>query len=225
MEFGKTLRTAREAKGYSTTQLAEMTHLAPSVVSNLEQENFSSLPAPIYGRGFVKLYCEAVGLEPKPLVDAFMEAFSGQKAAPDAIPEPPPPAEPLKKGTADVAEAEVAPPPPQQDLFTAPPADREPPSLSRYATPLRDIGQNISSAWRIGLLAAGGAIVLALLVWGLCALRRTTAPSVPPEQPAAATVPAEQPVTAAVPPTSPKDSPSTAKKPRTPQEIPALYLY
>ena len=104
MGFGQILREARETKGYTVSQLAEMTHLKSSVVEGLENEDFSMIAAPIYGRGFVKLYCEAVGLDPKPLVAEFMEILNGNReprikerpaAAPvesaaPAAPEPPP---------------------------------------------------------------------------------------------------------------------------------------
>ena len=79
IEFGKILRTAREARGYSISQLAELTHITSSAIEDLENENFSRFPAPIYGRGFVKLYCEAVGLEAKPLVDEFMDIYNGAR--------------------------------------------------------------------------------------------------------------------------------------------------
>ena len=79
MEFGKSLRAAREAKGYTTAQLAEATHLAPSVIDNLENEDFSRIAAPIYGRGFVKLYCQAVGLDPKPFISEFMDILDGKR--------------------------------------------------------------------------------------------------------------------------------------------------
>ena len=81
IEFGKTLRTARESKGLTPGQIAEKTHMMVQIVEGLENEDFSKIVAPIYGRGFVKLYCEAVGLEPKPLVDAFMEIYSGNRGA------------------------------------------------------------------------------------------------------------------------------------------------
>ena len=79
IEFGKTLRAAREAKGLSVAQLAEMTHMTPARVEELETENFASIPAAIYGRGFVRLYCSAVGLDPKPLSDEFTEIFNGNR--------------------------------------------------------------------------------------------------------------------------------------------------
>ena len=85
--FGYTLRTAREAKGYTIQQLAGMTNLMTRSISDLEQEDFSKIAAPIYGRGFVKLYCEAVGIDPKPLIDEFMAIYNGEKP-----PSPPPPA-------------------------------------------------------------------------------------------------------------------------------------
>jgi cytoskeletal protein RodZ len=79
IEFGKTLRLAREAKGYSVSQLAEMTRMIHQTIEDLENENFTRIAAPIYGRGFVKLYCEAVGLDPKPMIAEFMEIFSGNR--------------------------------------------------------------------------------------------------------------------------------------------------
>ena len=103
-EFGNTLRAAREAKGYTVAQVAEITRIMHSMIEDLENEDFSRLPAPIYGRGFVKLYCEAVGLDPKPMVAEFMEIFNGNrepgiKERPASTPirvtaEPPPAPEP-----------------------------------------------------------------------------------------------------------------------------------
>ena len=80
IEFGKTLRMAREAKGLTPGQVAERTHMIVQTVEGLEREDFSKIVAPIYGRGFVKLYCEAVGLEPKPLVTPAGAAHPPRKA-------------------------------------------------------------------------------------------------------------------------------------------------
>ena len=78
--FGETLRLAREEKGLSTKDIAEATNLLVQHIESLEREDFSRIAAPIYGRGFVKLYCEAVGLDPKPLIEAFMDIYSGNRA-------------------------------------------------------------------------------------------------------------------------------------------------
>lgn len=79
IEFGKTLRDARENKGMTIGQVAEITRMAPTTIEELEAEDFSRIAAPIYGRGFVKLYCEAVGIDAKPLVAEFMEIYNGNR--------------------------------------------------------------------------------------------------------------------------------------------------
>ncbi len=80
IEFGETLRKTREAKGLTLSEVAQKTHMLVQQVEALEKEDFSKIAAPIYGRGFVKLYCEAVGIEDyKPLVDEFMDIYSGNK--------------------------------------------------------------------------------------------------------------------------------------------------
>lgn len=77
IEFGSTLRRAREQAGLSPSQVAERTHLMVQIVQDLENDNFSRIVAPIYGRGFVKLYCEAVGIrDPQPLVADFMTLYN-----------------------------------------------------------------------------------------------------------------------------------------------------
>ena len=47
IEFGSTLRSAREAKGLTTRQLADMTHLLVQQIEALEREDFSRIAAPI----------------------------------------------------------------------------------------------------------------------------------------------------------------------------------
>lgn len=132
IEFGKSLRLAREAKGYTVAQLAEMTRLAPSLVSDLENEDFRQIAAPIYGRGFVRLYCEAVGLETKAFVDEFMEIFNGNRE-PHIKERPLPgtaPADAPVRSEPVVDETPIPAPPPLQDLFQAPPSEPTPESAA-----------------------------------------------------------------------------------------------
>ena len=237
MEFGKSLREAREAKGYTVTQIAETTHIMPSVVEGLEKEDFSRIAAPIYGRGFVKLYCEAVGLEAKPFVDEFMEIMNGNRDIPireRPVTAPPP--------VQDVPPADPPPPPPpapERDLFTQEPETHEPPpaaepppapepppaatpraDISRYASPFRS-EEPASPAfpvlpWRLILLAATGLAILAILICGIRALYCATS-----AEPAAETA-AEVAEKAAA-----KPVPQSAAKPATrarQQDIPALYI-
>lgn len=82
MSLGNTLRAAREACGITTSELAARTHMLVQIVEGLENEDFRRIPAPIYGRGFIKLYCEAVDIDPKPLQAEFMDLFNRAKDAP-----------------------------------------------------------------------------------------------------------------------------------------------
>ena len=76
MSLGSTLRAAREACGMTTSELAARTHMLVQIVEGIENEDFRRIPAPIYGRGFIKLYCEAVKIDPKPLQAEFMELYN-----------------------------------------------------------------------------------------------------------------------------------------------------
>ncbi|MEI6210524.1 MAG: helix-turn-helix domain-containing protein [bacterium] len=79
MALGESLRLAREAKGQSISQVAESTRMMAQIVEDLEQENFRRIAAPIYGRGFIKLYAESLGLDPEPLLREFMEIYTGSR--------------------------------------------------------------------------------------------------------------------------------------------------
>lgn len=239
MEFGKSLREAREAKGYTVSQIAEMTHLKIAAVEGLEREDFSMIAAPIYGRGFVKLYCEAVGLEAKPFVDEFMEIMNGNREA--TIRERP------VSGPAPVDEPEaVTPPPPpapapavERDLFTQEPEAAEQPvpapapaaeplpateataDISRYASPFRTAERPPVALpvlpWRLILLGVAALVFLAILVCGIRALYRATS-----AEPIVEPAPAEtaRPVAAA-----PAEQSATKPVARTQQQsIPALYI-
>ena len=236
MEFGKSLRTARESKGYTILQLAETTHLAPSVVENLENEDFSHIAAPIYGRGFVKLYCEAVGLAPKPFVDEFMNIVNGDHEPrirerstapeePSAASEEPSAPEAREAPVDEPSPEPIAEPPPQQDLFhthapVAEEADNEPAlPRSRYASPFRMAqGASTQRIWRTGVLALVALAVIILLLFGLKALHRATS---------SAPAPTEDTTTKAeAAPSAQKQEPAATKpaEPRKAQNIPSLYI-
>ena len=127
MSFGLTLRAAREAKGLSTSELAARTHLLVQIVEGLENEDFRRIPAPIYGRGFVKLYCETVGLEPKPLQAEFMTLYNQKKDAPEKV-APPPPKRAAVAPPKPTPEPEpvLAPPPPAPEPEPEPTPEPEP---------------------------------------------------------------------------------------------------
>lgn len=240
IEFGKTLRSAREAKGYTVSQIAEMTHLKSSAVEGLENEDFSMIAAPIYGRGFVKLYCEAVGLEPKPLVDEFMAIMNGEHeiaikerpvAEPPVASEPPPPPPPTPAPAPeepDLFRQDPLPPPaptvpqPAPAPVTPSVSEESEPSFSRFAAPIREYTVpdrlNFINP-RIIILAVAGLALLVLLVFGIRALYCATSSDHAAETQESVEVEA---------PAAPKTAPTAAAKanaaPRTQQKIPSLYI-
>ena len=228
MEFGKTLRTAREAKGLTTGQIAERTHMMVQVVEGLENEDFAKIVAPIYGRGFVKLYCETVGLEPKPLVDAFMEIYSGGRGKSAAPHEPAKPEQrPVEPTAPEPPPKPVAPEPPQRVQetidFGAPPAaetPRQQPTTSRYAAPMPiDDGFSMPAVnWRMVALGAAAVAIVVLALLGVRALYRVTM-TAPEEETTEVADPAPAPDPA------PTDAQSPAKAPVDRKPLPLKPFY
>ena len=68
---GQLLRETREKKGLTVAQAVEGTRSKSQVIHALEQDDFSRFPAPIYTRGFIKLYAEFLGLDPAELIGLY----------------------------------------------------------------------------------------------------------------------------------------------------------
>lgn len=118
MALGEILKNAREQKGYSPSVVAEATHMKVQMVEDLEREDFRRIAAPIYGRGFVKLYADFLNLDAEPLIRDFMELFSGPR--PPAL---------RQRETLETAPAAVAP-----EEAAAPAAPPEPSAAPSVVT-------------------------------------------------------------------------------------------
>jgi hypothetical protein len=82
MALGRILREARERRQLTLSQVAAGTRMKVQVVQALEAEDYRRIPASIYGRGFIRMYAEFVGLDPKLLVAEYMTAISGPVGKP-----------------------------------------------------------------------------------------------------------------------------------------------
>ena len=133
MSLGNTLRAAREACGLTTSELAARTHMLVQIVEGLENEDFRRIPAPIYGRGFIKLYCEAVDLDPKPLQAEFMDLFNRTKDAPAKNEMPP------VRSRPQTAEPPPQPAVPAQEAAEPMPATEEPVAETVDATEIPSV--------------------------------------------------------------------------------------
>lgn len=102
--IGQILKAARERRQISVADVVAATKMTSAYVAAIEADDFKVFVAPIYARGFIKLYAECVGLDPMPLQKQFSAA---SRAAPVFV--PPPSKAPSQKAV--VAYAEKLKPP------------------------------------------------------------------------------------------------------------------
>jgi cytoskeleton protein RodZ len=69
------LRRARETKGLSIDDLVRATKISRSILLALETRDTAHLPAPVYTKGFAKVYAREVGLEPEAFAAAYLAEF------------------------------------------------------------------------------------------------------------------------------------------------------
>lgn len=106
---GRQLRAAREALGKTTSEMARATRITVQQINGLEADKYDCIPAPMYVRGFMKLYAQELGLAPEPLLAKYeeMRAAAGtpdpRDRAPKKNPAPTPDAEAPEESRGDDA--------------------------------------------------------------------------------------------------------------------------
>ncbi len=157
--IGQILKAAREHQGRAIADVALATKAKQTVIQAIEADNFDELIAPVYAKGFIKLYAETLGLNPEPLLKNYRQSrahpgLSGKPPAPapaarPRLPAPPaarpPAAQPVTTAaktvtaasqTAPAAPGAIRPPdrPPLAAKTILPP---KPPFLRKPAPPAR----------------------------------------------------------------------------------------
>ena len=69
--IGQILKAARERRQISIADVVVATKMTSTFVKAIEANDFDALVAPVYARGFIKLYAGCVGLDPMPLQKQF----------------------------------------------------------------------------------------------------------------------------------------------------------
>lgn len=84
---GAYLREQRERRGISLDEVSRLTRVPTRYLEALEASRFEELPAPVFVRGFVRAYCQALGEPPE---HALARLPSGEETGPPRgrIPEP-----------------------------------------------------------------------------------------------------------------------------------------
>jgi cytoskeleton protein RodZ len=96
----------RESRGVSLDEIARVTRVTSSYLHALEADDYDSLPVPVFTRGFIRAYCQALGVSP----DEAMALFEGrgETAAPAA---PPATGAPAAPRPASASRVSTEPPP------------------------------------------------------------------------------------------------------------------
>lgn len=74
--LGQQLRAIREQSGTTISEVAAATRLKTLVIDAMERDDFNRLIAPAYARGFYKLYCDYLGVDPAPFIAAYLDRKS-----------------------------------------------------------------------------------------------------------------------------------------------------
>lgn len=74
---GERLRAAREAQELSLDEVAVRTRVPKRMLEAIETGDHAALPATTYSAGFVKVYAQVVGLDPRDLAQHFRQDLGG----------------------------------------------------------------------------------------------------------------------------------------------------
>jgi len=70
--FGEELRKEREIRGISLKEIADSTKISKRFLELIEKNDFESLPAPVFTRGFVREYARYLGLNSDEMVNRYI---------------------------------------------------------------------------------------------------------------------------------------------------------
>src|SRR3989475_12204869 len=97
---GAYLRDLRERQGISLDELSRSTRVLHHYLEALETDNLASLPAPVFTKGFIRAYCQVLGVSSDEAIALYDQRLAQSRgpvrslAAPPPPPPPPPPRPP-----------------------------------------------------------------------------------------------------------------------------------
>lgn len=88
LAVGPYLEAVRVQQNLSVATVSERTHIKASYIEAIEQMAVDALPTRAFAVGFVRVYAEALGLDPAPVVDRFKDELGYSAVRKDAEPQP-----------------------------------------------------------------------------------------------------------------------------------------
>jgi len=76
--IGQKLKNARLARNETISEVAAKTRILAKVIETMEADEFDAISAPVYAKGFLKLYAQYLGLDPNPLIDEYNQLYSNK---------------------------------------------------------------------------------------------------------------------------------------------------
>ena len=73
MTLGEEFRAAREARGLTLSDVAEQIHIRSVYLAGIESEDWTSIGAPVYVRGFIRTYARFLALDVERAVQIYNE--------------------------------------------------------------------------------------------------------------------------------------------------------
>jgi cytoskeletal protein RodZ len=75
--FGEDLRREREIRGISLKEISDATKISKRFLEQIEKNDYRTLPAPVFTRGFVREYARYLGLNAEEMVSRYNHAAAG----------------------------------------------------------------------------------------------------------------------------------------------------
>ena len=73
--LGGRLRYERERRQINLRSIAETTKISVPLLEGLERDDVSRWPSGIFRKSFIRVYAQAIGLDPDPVVREFVERY------------------------------------------------------------------------------------------------------------------------------------------------------
>jgi len=77
--LGEEFRSAREARGLTLSDVAEQIHIRSVYLNAIENDDWSSIGAPVYVRGFIRTYARFLGLDAEAAVARFNQTVPAER--------------------------------------------------------------------------------------------------------------------------------------------------
>src|SRR3982074_276756 len=77
--LGEEFRSAREARGVTLSDVAEQIHIRSVYLNAIENEDWSSIGAPVYVRGFIRTYARSLGRDAEAAVARFNQTVPAER--------------------------------------------------------------------------------------------------------------------------------------------------